>query len=150
MVLPASDIMAQSSLCLQGFLGQQKQQIVLECCNVLHVGKNPDVCGMKVCFSIKHWWHRSPQCQRLWHRLGQLLLNECLYVISNRIYTIWRKRTGRKGCYKLLATLYVLPSSLGSMAASCPWIHCCPWAAAGLQITAVYKGRGRWWRWVLG
>lgn len=33
--------MAQSSLCLHGFLGKEQEDV--ECCNVLHVGKHPDV-----------------------------------------------------------------------------------------------------------
>lgn len=134
-VLPALDFMAQSSQCLWGFFGQRKEQVELECCNVLHVGRHTDVC-MKVYILLLKKDGTGTNCKGR-DCVSQLTQGQLLWDdrLKHHFKKMKNKKTkGKKDevvNHELLATLYNVPSS-SSYSVEAPWprrvpdSHHCP------------------------
>lgn len=114
------------SIYSRGFLGQQKQPVEVEGCNVLHVGRNPT---MMVYSSLKTMTTAAQSEVKtgsvgLKHKGKLNLILQKVRLPLAKVWASWRPNVHDSPCW--------------------------PWAAAGLHITAFYRGAGRWWRWQLG
>lgn len=107
------------SIYSRGFLGQQKQPVEVEGCNVLHVGRNPTMMvysSLKTMTTAAQSEVKTGSVGLKHKRKLNLILQNVLPPLA-KVWASWRPNVPDSPCW--------------------------PWAAAGLHITAFYRGAGR-------